>query len=60
MIYYVRKNVMGEKEIKYLKVTTVYPKTLIAVEEKGMSQCIDIKDAENIYFSEKDAKEAEI
>lgn len=60
IIYYIRRNVLGNKEVKRLIVTTIYPKVLIAVEEKGMSQCIDIKDAGNIYFNEKDAKESEI
>lgn len=56
LIYFIRDDVSGKKEIKELIVKTIYPQTIIAVEERGMSYCIDFKDKEKIFADEYGAK----
>jgi hypothetical protein len=56
IIYYVCEDIFQNKSIKELKIKTVYPFTIIAVEDRGMSQCIDLKDKDKIFFDKYNAK----
>ena len=56
IIYYVHEDVLNKKEIKQLKVSTIYPKILIAFEDRGMAQCIDYKDRDKIFADEYGAR----
>ena len=56
-IYYLFVNTYyGEKTIVKLKISTVYPRTVIAFEEKGRSWCIGYPDRDLIFADAKSAQ----
>jgi hypothetical protein len=59
IIYYILTNeLIGSKIMLELKISSVYPRAIIAFEDKGMGYTIGWEDADMIYLTHRDCEQA--